>query len=157
MISCTFQITHKQGDRGREYQRTCKVYIYIYWRWQELTTCLWHCYQKREKLPKLIITNNLEGEVPWKRRSYRSYTNWLEEEVTDHYKREKLLKERRSHIKEGEGTSKGTKREIFLFGIVLLFWPSPIEFFWLGWSIWFAINAKEGDCWHLIETSLFVY
>ena len=38
-------------------------------------------------------------------------------------------KERRSYIKEGEGTSEGTKREIFLFGIVLLFWPSLIKCF----------------------------
>ena len=22
---------------------------------------------------------------------------------------------------------------------------------WLGWSFWFAINAKKGDCWDLIQ------
>ena len=45
----------------------------------------------------------------------------LEEEVTDHCKREKLLKERRSHTKMGEGTSEDTKREIFSFWHCLTF------------------------------------
>ena len=26
-----------------------------------------------------------------------------------------------------------------------------------GWLVWIAINAKEGDCWYLIETSSFAY
>ena len=53
---------------------------------------------------------------------------------TDHYKQSrgrssmkegevievKEIEARKSYIKEREGTSEGTKREIFLFGIVLL-------------------------------------
>ena len=42
------------------------------------------------------------------------------------------------------------KREIFLFGIILL-----LDL--MDCSVWFAINAKEGDCWYLIEKSSFVY
>ena len=31
------------------------------------------------------------------------------------------------------------------------------ECFENGWLVWFAINAKEGDCWYLIETRSFSY
>ena len=66
-----------------------------------MTTCLWHYCQKREKLHKLIITKQSRGRSSMKEGEVTEVTS----------KREKAQ----------EGTSEDIKREIFLFGIVLLF------------------------------------
>ena len=109
---------------------------------------------------------------------YLIETSWLEGEVTDHYKREKILKKEKVTSKR-EGTSEGTKREIFLFGIVLLFWPSLIECFDLVnqfdlvvdqfglpsmpkreiVDIWLKqahLFTKKGDCWMSFNHCFFI-
>ena len=39
----------------------------------------------------------------------------------------------------------------YYFNLVSIFLTWLISQFWFGWSIWFIINAKEGDCWNMIE------
>ena len=41
-----------------------------------------------------------------------------------------------------------------LFSLVSILLTWLVSYYFVGRSVWFAINAKEGDCWKMIEYCL---